>query len=500
MGSRDPEHDTGPTERLQELLEVTPDATVVADASGRILAANGQAERLLGYAREQLVGQPVEVLMPERFRGRHLEHREAFLADPRSRGMGTGLALFARHKDGTEIPVEISLMPFGSAEERLVVAAIRDVSERRKMQEALRLSEERLRLLVESVREYAIFMLDPEGRVKTWSAGAERIHGHAAHEIVGRHFSAFYTPEEAAAGKPQRELAAAVRNGQHREEGLRVRRDGSPFLADVTVTPLFDPDGTLRGFAKVTRDVTERKRAEQERERAIRSRDEVLSLLSHDLQNAVNVLSLNTQLLLRVHPANEREARMRGHGQVVGRSVDTMRRLIRDLLDVQEIELGRFSIDPRPEDVVPLVEEAIEPMQALADEKSIRLESRLHRASGSALCDRERIVQVLHNLVGNAIKFVPAGGRVVIETAPEAPQVMFSVGDNGPGIQPEHLPHVFDRHWQAPSNALRRGSGLGLFIVKTIVEAHEGRTWVQSAPGEGASFFFTLPTAGTGAL
>jgi PAS domain S-box-containing protein len=489
---------SGASHRLAELVEVAPDATVISDTRGRIVVANRQAERVLGYSPEELVGQPVEVLLPERFRARHVEHRAAYAQDPRPRGMGTALTLFALRKDGAEVPVEISLSPFGGAGEPLVIAALRDVSDRRRMQEALRLSEERLRLLVESVREYAIFMLDAEGRVKTWGAGAQRILGYAAPEIVGQPFAVFFTPEDAAAGKTARGLAAAVRSGQYREEGWRVRKDGSRFLADSTVTPLFDPEGALRGFAEVTRDVTERRRAEEERERAIRAREEILSLLSHDLQNAVNALSLNTQLLLRVEPANEREARMRGYGQIVDRSTETMKRLIRDLLDMGLIDAGRFSIDPHPEDVSRLVEEAVEPMQVLAEEKAVRLETRVDRASGLAWCDRERIVQVLHNLVGNAIKFVPEGGHVLVETSADLPAVRFAVGDDGPGILPEHLPLVFERHWQAPSLALRRGSGLGLFIVKTIVEAHDGKAWVRSTPGAGTSFFFTLPTARAG--
>jgi PAS domain S-box-containing protein len=480
--------------RLRDLVEAVPDATVVADSGGLILVVNGMAERLLGYARAELVGQPIEILLPERFRGRHVEHRAAYAEDPRQRGMGAALSLFARCKDGSEIPVEISLSPVGGGEDRVVIAAIRDVSERRKMQEILRRSEERLRLLIESVREYAIFMLDSEGRVATWSPGAERIKGYAAHEILGKPLAIFYPAEDVAAGKPARVLAAAVRNGGYREEGWRVRKDGSRFQADVTLTPLFEPDGTLRGFSKVTKDVTERKRAEEDRERAIQAREEILSLLSHDLGNAVNALSLNTQLLLRVQPASQREVRMYGYGQIVGRSADTMRRLIGDLLDVQRMELGQFSIDPRPEEVPPLVEEAIEPMQALAGEKYVSLEARFDSA-GTALCDKARIVQVLHNLVGNAIKFAPDGGRVVVGTARDANHVRFAVEDNGPGILPQDLPHVFERHWQAPSYSARRGSGLGLFIVKTIVEAHEGRAWAQSTPGTGASFFFTLPAA-----
>ena len=482
-------------QRLRGLLDAAPDAMVVVDAGGRIQAVNAHITEVLGYAQEELVGQPIELLLPERFRGRHGEHRVAYLEDPRPRGMGTALALFARRKDGAELPVEISLSPFGDAAGRLVIAALRDMTERRRMQEALRLSEERLRLMVESVREYGIFMLDPEGRVKTWNVGAERLHGYASQEILGRHFSTFLAPEEAGAGRPERELAAAVRNGEYREEGWRVRRDGSRFRAEVTLTPLLDPDGALRGFVQVSRDVTERRRAEQEKELALRSRDEVLSLLSHDLQNAVNALSLNTQLLLRLAPASELEARMQRYGRIVDRSADTMKRLIGDLLDLQEIEQGRFEVILQEVDVASLVDEAVEPMRALAQEKSIRMDARLDRA-GSALCDRVRIVQVFHNLIGNAIKFTPEGGQVRVETGLEHPQLRFAVADNGPGIPPEHLPHVFERRWQAPSDVLRRGSGLGLFIVKTIVEAHQGRTWVDSAPGTGTRFFFTLPTPG----
>jgi PAS domain S-box-containing protein len=492
------DHDEpGLVRRFRELLEFVPDSMVVADQEGRILLANRQVQELLGYEPGELIGQPLEILLPERFRARHVEHRAAYLRDPHPRAMGASLTLFARRKDGSEVQVEISLRPVQEPEGLVTIAAMRDVTERRKMQDALRASDERSRLLVDSVREYAIYMLDPEGRVRTWNAGAERIHGYSGPDILGRHFSAFYPPEEAAAARPQRELAAAVRNGQYREEGWRLRSDGSRFQADVTVTPLFDPDGTLRGFAKVTRDISERKGAEAERERAILAREELLSLLSHDLQNSVNVLSLNTQLLLRVKSSSESDTRMRQYGLVLSRSTDTMNRLIRDLLDLQQIERGQFRIDPRPEPVTPLVHEAVEPMRALADEKSVGLEIRLDERAGSAICDRVRVTQVLHNLVGNAIKFVPEGGHVVVKTGRELSTVRFAVADNGPGIQPDELPHVFDRFWQAPSNALRRGSGLGLYIVKTIVEAHEGAAWAQSTLGEGASFFFTLPAETT---
>ena len=360
---------TASTDRFRGLLDIVPDSMVVADQAGRILLANRQVQQLLGYEPEELIGQSLEMLLPERFRGRHVEHRAAYLGDPRPRAMGAKLTLFARRKDGSEVPVEISLSP----------------------------------------------MREPEGL--------------------------------------------------------------------VTIAAL--------------RDISERKQAEAEREHAAREREELLSLLSHDLQNSINALSLNTQLLLRVPASSEGEARMRRYGLVVGRTADTMARLIRDMLDVQRMELGQFSIDAQPEPVIPLVQEALEPLRAVADEKSVMIDTRLDDAAGSAMCDRGRIVQVLHNLVGNAIKFVPEGAQVVVETGRETANVRFAVEDNGPGIEPDDLPYVFDRHWQASSNTLRRGSGLGLYIVKTIVEAHEGAAWARSTPGSGASFYFTLPVEAT---
>jgi signal transduction histidine kinase len=172
-----------------------------------------------------------------------------------------------------------------------------------------------------------------------------------------------------------------------------------------------------------------------------------------------------------------------------------MGRLIRDLLDARHIELGQFTVDARAQELKPLIEEAVEPLQAAADEKAVRLETRYEREAGRVLCDRARVVQVLHNLIGNALKFVPEGGHVNVATGPRTSEVRLVVEDDGPGIQPEDLPRVFDRYWQATSTTLRRGSGLGLFIVKNIVDAHGGRIWVESAPGAGARFSFTLPAA-----
>jgi len=250
-------------EKFRRLLEAAPDAMVIVDQSGRTLLANSQTEKAFGYTREELLNQPVEILIPEKFRDRHPKHRGDYNSAPHPRPMGIGLELFGRRKDGTTFPVEISLSPLEEPDGVLVTAAIRDVTERKQVEEALHLSHERFRLLVEEVKDYAIFMLDPTGKVLSWNEGARRIKGYTAAEIVGQHFSRFYSSEDLERDKPNEELASAAAEGRWEEEGWRLRKDGSRFWADVVITALHDKDGNLLGFTKVTRDITEGKRARE---------------------------------------------------------------------------------------------------------------------------------------------------------------------------------------------------------------------------------------------
>jgi PAS domain S-box-containing protein len=248
---------------LENLFEVSPDAIFVTDAQGVIRGANPRAAELFGHTQVELFGQPVENLVPERFRRSHPSHRENFNAHPRARQMGAALNLFGLRKDGTEFPVDIMLKPLETAAGPVVLTFVRDVTEQKKAQEGLRRSDLLLRSMVESVRDYAIYLLDPDGCVVTWNPGAERIKGYSADEILGAHFSRFFTHEDVVRERPAELLKLAAERGRVEEEGWRVRKDGSRFWADIVMTAIRDDSGTITGYAKVTRDFTDRKRAEE---------------------------------------------------------------------------------------------------------------------------------------------------------------------------------------------------------------------------------------------
>jgi PAS domain S-box-containing protein len=251
------------------VVEAAPYAMIVTRIDGLITVVNSRTETLFGYPREELLGQSIEMLVPEGFRANHISHMGSFFAAPATRSMGFGPDLFGLRKDGGKVPVEIGLNSIVAAEGQFALASIIDVTERRKAEERLQLFQ----VLVEGVQDYAIFMLDPEGRILSWNVGAARINGYAEHEIVGKHFNCFYTPEDIALDHPGNALRIARTEGTFKDEGWRVRSDGSRFLANVLMTALLGNDGNLLGFSELTRDITERRKFEQrllESERSLR--------------------------------------------------------------------------------------------------------------------------------------------------------------------------------------------------------------------------------------
>ncbi len=248
----------------RELLDAALDAMVVVNHRGEIVLLNLQAERQFGYRRADLLGQDVSTIIPEGFAERLVAHDLRSAQDARTQQIGTGIELVGRRKDSSEFAIELLLSPLTSPDGILVIAAIRDVTARKRAQQNLHGSEEQFRLLAHGVKDYAIFMLDTAGHIISWNAGAERIKGYRAEEIIGRHFSCFYPREDIESGKPARELNRAAADGRTEDEGWRVRKDGSRFWADVSITALRDEAGNLRGFAKVSRDDTARRQVQQD--------------------------------------------------------------------------------------------------------------------------------------------------------------------------------------------------------------------------------------------
>jgi formate hydrogenlyase transcriptional activator len=284
---------------LGNLFELSPDAIFVTDADGMICDANPQGMGRFGYTHEELVGMKVEELVPERLRGRHPSHRENYQAHPRERQMGAAMELFGLRKDRTEFPVDIMIKPMESEIGPVVLSFIRDTTEQRAAQDAMRNQDQQMRTIVESVRDYAIFLLDREGYILTWGPGGERLNGYTAEDIIGKHFSRLFTREDVERDHPAELMRLAGVRGRFEEEGWRVHKDGSRFWADSVLTAIRDSSGTVTGYAKVTRDSTDRKRAEE----AVMLQLTSVLLANTDVRKLLGAISASLRELIPHHVA-----------------------------------------------------------------------------------------------------------------------------------------------------------------------------------------------------
>ena len=355
--------------------------------------------------------------------------------------------------------------------------------------------DERFRALVSSVKDYAIFMLDPSGKIETWNAGAERTKGYLAEEIIGQHMSRFYTPEDLARGLPAKLLAQAIRDGRVESEGWRVRKDGTRFWADVVITALVDDAGRLIGFAKVTRDLTERLHAQEEQlrlahaEEAVRLRDEFLSIAAHELRTPLSALQLQLQGLLE-RPEGI-ESRIRAKLERACRSGDRMVTLVDALLDVSRITTGSFNLNPSRFDLAVAVKDVVERFREHAVRAGSTVTVRAERGL-EGRWDRLRIEQVVTNLLTNALKYA-AGTPVEIDLSGTEQDVIISVADEGPGIPESEKERIFLRFERAAPMRNFGGLGLGLYVVRQITEAHGGEISLASDRPRGAQFLIRLP-------
>jgi len=365
------------------------------------------------------------------------------------------------------------------------------------------------RLLAESVRDYAIFALDPNGYILTWNPGAERFNGYTAEEAIGRHFSMFYPQADIEAGKPAKELEIAARDGRVEDEGWRLRKDGSRFWSNVIIAALRDKSGKLVGFAKVTRDLTERRASEMraiedarrvaEAEAANRAKAEFLAAMSHELRTPLNAIGGYVDLLslgIRGPVTEQQQADL----ERIRRSQQHLLGIVNDLLNFSRIEAGRITYDIAP---VPM-DAAVEAVRAMIEPQTVAAELQLEwpkpTPSAVVLADRSKLEQILLNLLTNAVKFTPAGGTIRVSYALRPDVVELQVQDTGIGIPPERLEAIFEPFVQIGRSlaSQHEGTGLGLSISRDLARAMGGELRAASAPGEGATFTLTLPSALSG--
>jgi PAS domain S-box-containing protein len=361
-------------------------------------------------------------------------------------------------------------------------------------------------LMVDSVRDYAIFMLDPNGHVASWNQGAQRIKGYTAGEIIGRHFSAFYPPEDIASRKPARELKIAAREGRFEEEGIRVRKDGSPFWANVVISAVRDDDNTLIGFAKVTRDLTERRAAQEKAiadarrlakvEAANTTKSEFLAAMSHELRTPLNAIGGYVELL-NLGIGGPTTAEQQEYLGRIRKSQQHLLGIISDLLNFSRIEAGHLSYEVGPVALGSVIEAVTPMVEPAAAAKKIALNAKRVPKDCVALGDRARIDQILLNLLSNAIKYTAAHGTVTVKCSASATTASISVTDTGRGVPKEKLESIFEPFVQLGRSlsSAHEGMGLGLSISRDLARAMDGDLAVSSKVGVGSTFTLTLPAA-----
>jgi PAS domain S-box-containing protein len=470
--------------RTQKLLSVlrSGEALVASPVPDESLAASAQDERHL-----QLL--------------RTLGCRSCLLAPMVVRGQVVGVISFIRADDSRAFDDEDVTL----AEElgRRAAAAVDNAHLHRaavsQEKEKRRQAERRLELLVANISDYAVFMLDEEGKIATWNSGAQRIKGWTADEIIGRHFSIFYPPDDVKAGKCERVLEQAARTGRYEEEGWRLRKGGNRFWANVVINAIRDADGRLAGFSKVTRDLTERcaaaeqQSARQAAENANRAKDEFLAMLGHELRNPLTPIVTALQIMkLRADTKSSREQ------QVIERQVHHMQRLVDDLLDVSRITRGKIEIKRQLVDLRDVVATAIEIASPLLEQRHHHLDVDVPSERLCVEGDDARLAQVFANLITNAAKYTQPGGHITVHVQKTPPQALVEVVDDGAGIASELMPRLFDLFVQGAQGSDRAGGGLGigLSLVRSLVELHGGTVHAESEGlGRGSTFAVQLPLA-----
>ena len=483
--------------RFRDLLESTPDAIVMVNVTGRIVLVNSQAERVFGYARAELLGQAVEVLLPHRYRGAHLGHRSGFFGQPRTRTMGAGLELHGLHKGQGEFPVEISLSPIDTEEGTMVMSAIRDITDRKR-------ADQKFKDLLEAAPD-AMVIVNREGRIVLVNSQAVKLFGWSRDELLGQPIE-LLVPERFGARHPEhRHRFFAEPRSRSMGAGLDLyglRKDKSEFPVEISLSPLETEEGLF--VSSAIRDVTERKRIEQvlrdknlELENAALVKDRFLASMSHELRTPLNAIIGFTGTLLMKLPGplnTEQEKQLR----IVQTGAKHLLSLINDLLDVAKLSANKVTLNLELVDCKALIEEVSAALELEAQRKGLAFAVQVPPGAVALQTDRRALSQILINLVGNAIKFTQEGRVDVVLHELPMPDggrcVQLRVQDTGPGIALQEQPRLFEAFSRVESADRRHheGTGLGLHLSRKLAEALGGTLGFDSEEGRGSTFVLEI--------
>ncbi len=502
--AKQPPKRIGSDELYRMLVESARDYAIFAlDAGGHILTWNDGAERIKGYTRDEIVGQHFSIFYPPEDIAAGKPARELADAIRDGRVEDEGWRI---RKDGSMFWADVVITTLRDESGAVVGFAkiTRDLTERRNAALALIRSEEQFRLLVQNVRDYAIFRLDADGRVASWNTGAEAIKGYRPGEIIGSHFSAFYTAEDVANGKPARALQIAAQAGVYQDEGWRVRRDGTSFWASVVITALRGADDAVIGYAKVTRDLTERRAAQQraltdarrvgEAEAASRMKSEFLTVMSHELRTPINA-TIGYAQLIDAAIGGPVTGQQRDYVARICASQQHLLRIISDLLDYGRISAKKIALDFTPVAVQTVVDAVFPMVEPQAAAKGLELRWAPSPLDVVVRADRIKAEQILLNLLSNAVKFTPPGGCISVTTIADGAWARVAVRDTGPGIPPDKAEAIFEPFVQLGRSLAsgHQGTGLGLAISRDLAREMGGDIEVETTPGAGATFTVKLP-------